>query len=64
MGGLMSNSEIGGLIIILDTVLAPLAVLLCLFSLWSISGKLQMIIDMLKKMESIKIKFLDEARNQ
>lgn len=60
----MGGNDVGNLIILLDTVLAPLAVVICFVLLWSISAKLQMIMDLLKKMEQTKIKFFDEAHNQ
>jgi|GEM_PF-4716276 len=60
----MSGSNVGQFILLLGTILAPIAVLLCLFSLWSISAKLQIIIDLLKKMEQTKIKFFDDAHNK
>jgi hypothetical protein len=60
----MSNSEIGGLIILLDTVLAPVSVVICFVLLWSISAKLQVVIDILRKMEKTKIKFFDDAHNK
>lgn len=60
----MNNSEIGGLILLLDTVLAPLSVVICFVLLWSISTKLQVMIDILRKMEQTKIKFFDDAHNK
>lgn len=56
----MSGSDVGNIIILLDTVLAPLSMFLCFFLLWSISNKLQVVIEILRKMEKIKLKLLDE----
>lgn len=47
----MSGSDVGSIIILLDTVIAPLSVFLCFILLWSISSKLQAIIEILRKKE-------------
>ncbi len=60
----MQGNDIGSLILLLDTVLAPLSVVICFVLLWSISAKLQIVIDILKKMEKTKIKFFDDAHNK
>lgn len=60
----MSGSDVGQFILLLDTVIAPLAILISFILLWSISSKLQVIIELLKKMEQTKIKFFDESHNK
>ena len=60
----MSSSDIGQLVLLLDTIIAPLAILLSFVFLWSISAKLQIVIDILRKMEKTKIKFFDETNNK
>lgn len=47
----MSESDVGQLILLLDTVIAPLAILFCFILLWSISSKLQAILEILRKKE-------------